>query len=63
MMGRNLIVVYGRAGLIIGAFVLLAGIIAAPLLPLIGSPVVTASRPQSEPAGRLPITPASFQAN
>ena len=63
MMGRDLIAVYGRAGLIIAAFVLIAGIITAPILPRFGAPVVTASTPQNEPAIRLPITPASLQAN
>ena len=63
MMGRDLIAVYGRAGLIIAAFVLIAGIITAPILPRFGAPVVTASTSQNEPTIRLPITPASLPAN
>jgi hypothetical protein len=63
MMGRNMIAVYGRAGLIIAAFVLIAGIITAPILPRVGAPVVTASTSQNEPTIRLPITPASLPAN
>jgi hypothetical protein len=63
MTRTDLISVYGRIGLIIAAFVLIAGIIAAPILPRFGSPVVTASKPQHEPAFRPLITPASLEVN
>jgi hypothetical protein len=63
MMGRDLIAAYGRAGLIIAAFVLIAGIIMAPILPRVGSPVVTASKLHHEPTFRPTITPASLQMN
>ena len=43
MIGRDVIAVYGRADLIIAAFVLVAGIIAAPVLEKLASPVVALS--------------------
>jgi hypothetical protein len=61
MARRDLIAGYGRAGLIIAAFVLIAGIVAAPILPKTGTPTAIASKPYHEPNQLLPITPASFQ--
>jgi hypothetical protein len=63
MVRKDLVAAYGRIGLIIAAFVFIAGIIAAPILPKFGSPVVAASKPHHEPSLRLPITPASLQTN
>jgi hypothetical protein len=63
MKRSDLITAYGQAGLIIAAFVLIAGIIVAPILPSVGSPVVTASKPHHEPTFRPTITPASLQTN
>jgi hypothetical protein len=57
---RDLITIYGRMGLIMAAFVLIAGIIAAPILPKIGTPTALASKPHQEPNLLLPMTPASF---
>ena len=60
---KNLMVVYGRTGLAIAAFVLVAGIIAAPVLPKLGpSPIVT-SKPQDEHALRSLVTSASLKTN
>ena len=63
MMGRDVIAVYGRVGLIIAAFVLVAGIIAAPVLEKLGPSPVVASKPQDEPTFRSLVTPASLKTN
>lgn len=61
MTRRDLVSVYGRFGLIIAAFVFIAGIIAAPVLPKSGTSAVIATKPRYEPEVHLPITPASFK--
>jgi hypothetical protein len=61
MTRRDLIAAYGRAGLIIAAFVFIAGVIVAPILPKSGTSAVIASKPHYEPDLPLPITPASFK--
>jgi hypothetical protein len=63
MTRRDLISGCARAGLIIAAFVFIAGIIAAPILPKSGTSMAVASMPRHEPNLHLPITPASFQKN
>ena len=63
MIGRDVIAVYGRVGLIIAAFVLVAGIIAAPVLEKLGPSSVVASKPQDEPTFRSLVTPASLKTN
>jgi len=63
MMGRDVIAVYGRAGLIIAAFVFIVGIIAAPVLEKLGPSPVVASKPQDEPTFRSLLTPASITTN
>lgn len=63
MTRNNVVATYGRIALTVAAFALIAGIIAAPILPKPGSPDVVASAQNQEPAHRLPITPASFQSN
>ncbi len=63
MTRKDLVAVYGRAGLVIAAFALVAGIIAAPILPTLGSPAVVASAPQGEPALRSLVTWASLKTN
>jgi hypothetical protein len=63
MTSKDLIAVYGRVGLTIAAFALVAGIIAAPILPKFGSPAVAVSKPQDEPTFRSFITPAGFKTN
>jgi hypothetical protein len=63
MVRKDLIAAYGRIGLVIAAFVFIAGIIAAPILPRFGSPVVAAAKPHHEPMLRLPLTPASLRTN
>ncbi|MCB5173694.1 hypothetical protein ACFOYU_11810 [Microvirga sp. GCM10011540] len=52
---------YWRIGLTVAAFALIAGIIAAPIFPKLGSPDVVASTPHQGPAPRLPVSPASLQ--
>src|SRR5688572_11438587 len=61
MTRRGLVSVYGRFGLIIAAFVFIAGIIAAPVLPKSGAPAVIATKPRYKPDLHLPITPVSFK--
>ena len=56
---RDLITIYGRMGLIIAAFTLIAGIIAAPILPKTGIPTAIASKSYQKPNLLLPITSAS----
>ena len=63
MMGRDVIAVYGRVGLIIAAFVFIVGIIAAPVLEKLGPSPVVASKPQDEPTFRSLVTPASLKTN
>ena len=63
MARKDLMVVYGRAGLAIAAFVLVAGIIAAPVLPKWGSSPIVMSKPQDEPALRSLVTSASLKTN
>ena len=59
MIGRDVIAVYGRVGLIIAAFVL----VAAPVLEKLGPSSVVASKPQDEPTFRSLVTPASLKTN
>jgi hypothetical protein len=61
MTRRDLISGCARAGLIIAAFVFVAGIIAAPILPKSVTPAAVASMTRHDPNLHLPITPASFQ--
>jgi hypothetical protein len=61
MTSRDRCVAYGQLGLIIAAFVFVAGIIAAPILPKSGTSAVVASKSHYEPDLHLPITPASFK--
>jgi hypothetical protein len=61
MTRRDLIAAYGQLGIIIAAFVLIAGIIAAPILPKSATSAVIASKPHYQPDLHLPITPASFK--
>lgn len=63
MTRKDLMAVYGRAGLTIAAFALVAGIIASPILPKFGSPAVVVSEPHGEPPFRSLITPVSFKTN
>ncbi len=62
MTSKDLVAVCGRLG-IIAAFALVAGIIAAPILPKFSSPAVAVSKPQDEPAFRSLVMPASFKTN
>ena len=62
MTSKDLVAVYGRLG-IIAAFSLVAGIIAAPILPKFDSATVALSKPQDEPTLRSLITPAGFKTN
>lgn len=43
MARKDLMAVYGRLGLIMAAFALVVGIIAAPILPKFGTPAVVAA--------------------
>ena len=63
MTRKDLMATYGRAGLTIAAFALVAGIIAAPVLPKLGPSPVVASQPQDEPTFRSLVTPASLKTN
>ncbi len=63
MTRRDLITAFGRVGLTIAAFTLVAGIIAAPILPKFSSPAVAVSKPQDDPAFRSLVMPASFKTN
>jgi hypothetical protein len=63
MTRNDLVGVYGRAGLTIAALTLVAGIIAAPVLPKFGAPAVVVSDLKDEPTFRLRITPASLKTN
>ena len=63
MTRKDLMATYGRAGLAIAAFALVAGIIAAPVLPKLGPSPIAASQPQNEPTLRSLVTPASLKAN
>ena len=63
MTRKDLMATYGRAGLTIAAFALVAGIIAAPVLPKFGPSPIVASKPQNEPAFQSLITPASLKTN
>ena len=63
MTRRDLVAVYGRFGVIIAAFALIAGVVAAPILPNPGTSSVVASKPHYEPDLRLPVTPASLKTN
>jgi len=60
---KDLVADYGRIGLAIAAFALVAGIIAAPVLPKLGPSPVAASKVQDEPAARSLITPANLTTN
>ncbi len=57
-MARGQAAVYGQLGIIIAAFVFIAGIIAAPILP---KSAVIASKTHNEPDLHLAATPASFK--
>ena len=61
MTRKDLMVVYGRTGLAIAAFVLVAGIIAAPVLPKWGSALIVTAEPQDEPAFRSLITSVNLK--
>jgi hypothetical protein len=61
MTRKDLVAVSGRVGLTIAAFALIAGIIATPILPKLGSYVVAGSKRQDEPTFRPLVTPASFK--
>ena len=63
MTRKDLMATYGRAGLAIAAFALVAGIIAAPVLPKLGPSPVVASKPQDEPTLRSLIAPANLTTN
>lgn len=63
MARKDVVSVYGRLGLIVAAFALVAGIIAAPIIPRLGSSVVAVSDTADEPDLRLPIAPVSLQAD
>jgi hypothetical protein len=63
MARKDLVAAYGRTGLAIAAFALVAGIIAAPILPKLRSSPAIASKPQDEPAFRSLVTPASLKTN
>ena len=63
MTRKDLVAVYGRVGLAIAAFALVAGIIAAPILPKFGSTAVAVSNPQGEPTLRSLVAPASLKTN
>ncbi|WP_457093948.1 hypothetical protein [Microvirga sp. P5_D2] len=63
MTRKDLLAAYGRVGLTIAAFALVAGIIASPILTKFGSPAVAVSTPQDEPPFRSLVTPASFKTN
>ena len=63
MTRKDLMATYGRAGLTIAAFALVAGIIAAPVLPKLGPNTAVASKPQNDPTFRSLITPASFKSD
>jgi hypothetical protein len=63
MTRKDLVAVYGRAGLTMAAFALVAGIIASPILPKFGSPAVVVSKQQDGQPFRSLVTPASFKTN
>ncbi len=63
MTRKDLVAIYGRVGLAIAAFALVAGIIAAPVLQMLGPSPVVASNPQDEPAFRSLVTPTSLKTN
>jgi hypothetical protein len=63
MTRKDLVAVSGRVGLTIAAFALIAGIIATPILPKLGSSAVAGSKRQDEPNFRPLVTPASFKTN
>jgi hypothetical protein len=63
MTRKDLVAVYGQVGLTIAALALVAGIIAAPILPKFGSPAVAVAKTQDEPTFRSLVTPASFKTN
>jgi len=63
MARKDLVAVYGRVGLTLAAFGLVAGIIAAPILPKFGPSAAAVAKPQAEPTFRPLITPASLKTN
>jgi hypothetical protein len=60
---KDLVAVYSRVGLTIAAFALVAGIVAAPILPKLGPSAVVVSGLQSKPTLRSLVTPASLKTN
>jgi hypothetical protein len=58
---RRQVAVYGQLEIVITAFGLIAGIIAAPVLPKSATSLVVASKPHYEPDLYLTVTPASFK--
>ena len=63
MTRKDLVATYGRIGLAIAAFALVAGIIAAPVLPKLGPSPIVASKSQDEPTLRSLIAPANLTTN
>lgn len=61
MARKDLVAVYGGLGLIVAAFALIAGIIAAPILPGVGSSAVAVSDAADEPALHPLVAPVSLQ--
>lgn len=61
MTRKDLVTRYAQLGLIVAAFVLVASIIAAPLLQRVWAPAVTASLTSNEHTVRLPITPIAVK--
>jgi anti-sigma-K factor RskA len=63
MTRKDLVAAYGRVGLAIAAFALVAGIIAAPVLQKLAPSPLVASKQQDEPTFSSLVTPASLPAN
>jgi anti-sigma-K factor RskA len=63
MTRKDLMANYGRIGLAIAAFALVASIIAAPVLQKLGPSPVVASKQRDEPTFRSLVTPASQKTN
>ena len=61
MTRKEMMAMGARIALCVAAFALIAGIVAAPILPKFGSPEAVASARSAEPTQRLPISPASLQ--
>jgi hypothetical protein len=63
MVRKDLMALYGRLGLVVVAFAVVAGIIAGPLLQRVWSTQITVTEQRNAPAPSLPQAPIHLVAD